>query len=352
MPARVRVAALGYYGFGNLGDEAVLAGIRTTLDEVFPSDFTVLTANATESSRLHPGTGTAERWNLRSMGKTLQGTDLFILGGGSLLQDATSIKSILWYAIAARIARRHSRKVLWWGQGIGPLNSSASRLLTRMIAHQADAITVRDSASATLLKEIGVRGSISIVADPAFALKPATEPDSFQTRPKPETIMALRPWREDAGVISAFSATFGGKKEITGLPMHLPGDQEFMNRIFGTSFYQTDWRSGGMTVERTLGIIACAQLTVAMRLHALIFAARCGIPFLAVSYDQKVNALAHAAGQDDALISVKELTAERLTSALDRVQNTTAKRRERLSNFALAQGELARIPARIAAGLV
>jgi polysaccharide pyruvyl transferase WcaK-like protein len=134
--------------------------------------------------------------------------------------------------------------------------------------------------------------------------------------------------------------------------MHLPEDAEYMRRVLGEAIPRVDWRRAGGSVEQTLGLFSEATLVVAMRLHALIFAARCGIPFVALSYDPKVDALARAAGQEDALLPVNGVTAEALLAAVDRVRASEGIRRHSLREFAVSQGERAWIPAHLAAGMV
>lgn len=352
----MKVAALGYYGFGNLGDEAVLAGIRAALATETRFDaarFLVLSNAPEETMRLHPGTGAANRWKWREASAALTGTDLFILGGGSLLQDATSVKSVVWYALMARIARTKARRVLWWGQGLGPLRSKVSRFLVRHIAAQADAVTVRDKKSLELLKEIGASGSNEIVADPAFALSP----DETITAPANTTIIALRSWRGDAAMHRLFPRRDmqNGWREWVGdarfLPMHLPDDADFL-RTFGAGDGM-NWRGGAGTISAVLSEITAARMVIAMRLHTLIFAARCATPFVALSYDPKVDALAEACGQTDALLDVNDesLTGEMLSATVARVRETAETRRQILREFANRQGELSRRPAQIAATL-
>lgn len=363
-PAVKRLAALGYYGFGNLGDEAVLAGIRVALGEKLDIGETlILSANPAETERLHPGVRATDRWKWRNAADALRGSDLFVFGGGSLLQDATSVQSVVWYALMALIARRRSRRMLWWGQGVGPLRSPVSRRLVRWIAGQADAVTVRDSGSESLLKEIGVRGSITVVADPAFALDPErptpADPSLFTANPA-AVLLALRAWKDDA-----FGRNMAGADPdrilgngVVPMPMHLPDDAEYMRRLLAASgngpiaTEGTDWRAAGRTPAQILEMFAAAELVVAMRLHALIFAARCGTPFVALSYDPKVDALAKAAGQEDALLPVETATPQTLTALADRVRTTHRERSAALRDFAAGQRERARIPAGIAAELV
>jgi polysaccharide pyruvyl transferase CsaB len=354
----IRIAALGYYGFGNLGDEAVLAGIRRALQkEGVAGEMLVLSNDPPGTERLHPGVRAVNRWKWREVATALAGTDLFILGGGSLLQDATSARSVLWYGLMTILARRRSRRMLWWGQGIGPLNVPNSRRMVRLIANQADALTVRDEDSAALLKAVGARGSIQVVADPAFALEPSPQDPSSEllSGSSSRALLALRSWKDDSlgrAVGADLSKLLVGfATEVEAIPMHLPDDAEYLQSR-APSLLTYDWKGQEAGPEIVLGRVAAARFVIAMRLHALIFAARCGTPFVALSYDPKVDALAKAAGQTDALIPVDTVTAAGLEAVLQKVRDTEATRRETLKAFAEVQQEKALLPARAARAML
>jgi polysaccharide pyruvyl transferase CsaB len=353
----VKIAVLGYYGFDNLGDEAVLAGILQTLRQGgTPDEITVLSNAPEKTEQMHPGVRAVSRWQRGAVSSALSGTDTFIFGGGSLLQDATSVKSVLWYTLMALLARKKSRKMLWWGQGVGPLSSPLSRRLIKTIAHQADALTVRDEKSAQLLKEIGVRGSIDIVADPAFGLAAVPQPISARHG----FLFAPREWETDMlGQVIAMedglplvqtgapTAVSGG---VTGLPMHLPHDREYLERLgFGNTYSPLyDWQ--GKTLTQILERVATSEMMVSVRLHSLIFAARVGVPFVALSYDPKVTALAAQAGQEDALLPLQTLTAQDLKETIAKVRETQEKRCEQLLAFSERQAVLAQRPGEILRG--
>lgn len=365
MAEKLRISALGYYGFGNLGDEAVLAGILQSVRQVMgETDFTVLTGNEDSTRRLHPGIHTASRWKWREASDRLRGTDLFILGGGSLLQDATSVKSVIWYSLMSLIARRRAKRVIWWGQGIGPLNSGISRRFVSHIAGSADAITVRDPASAELLLNLGVKKNIEVVADPAFALKSpgdltGIKESNFSANRGNACIIAPRLWKSDQlrHIIESRPDFWERLKtasdgSILFLPMHLPEDSHYIQELPGsTDLPLLNWGESGLSVQDTIAQVSQARCMIAMRLHALIFAAISGVPFLALSYDPKVNALAEASGQEDLLLPVELLNAEDLLLTVERMYRSLPERRERLLQFAQQQSEKAIRPAEIARDL-
>jgi polysaccharide pyruvyl transferase WcaK-like protein len=229
-----------------------------------------------------------------------------------------------------------------------------------LIANQADAITVRDPASLALLKEIGVRRSIQEVADPAFALDPGTTQDAAAAAP---ILLALRSWKNNEALRGALAGDDDDNllarlvrdtgAPLLSFPMHLPNDRTFVYDLLrgasGVSARDGRPEHGGETPAATLGQFARARLVIAMRLHALIFAARCAVPFVAISYDPKVDALARAAGQDDALVPIQDVNAARLENTIKSVLATRAERVARLEVFARAQNERAHLPAQIAA---
>ena len=100
-----RILISGYYGFGNAGDEAVLAAILASLRRQVPeAQCDVLSIDPKTTTRLH-GIPAYHRARPREVLTALRRCDLFVSGGGSLLQDVTSLNSLLFYLAQIRLAR-------------------------------------------------------------------------------------------------------------------------------------------------------------------------------------------------------------------------------------------------------
>ncbi|HEY8487367.1 MAG TPA: polysaccharide pyruvyl transferase family protein, partial [Limnochordales bacterium] len=172
-----KVVLSGYYGFANLGDEAVLAGVlqalRDTRLSVFPL---VLSADPDATVRAH-GVAAAPR-GLAHVPRALRGAAALVSGGGSLLQDVTSFRSPLYYLAVLEMARRAGVPVIWFAQGIGPLRRGWVRRLVARAARQARLVVVRDERSRQELVRMGVPAQqVRVGADAVWLLPAGEAPD-------------------------------------------------------------------------------------------------------------------------------------------------------------------------------
>lgn len=361
----MRFVVSGYYGCGNVGDEAVLAGIRTAFARQAGNrvELVALSQDPVATAAQHQMRA-VYRMNLSSVRQALRESDLLLSGGGSLLQDTTSMRSLLYYLWVARMAHSLGIPVMFYAQGIGPLRRAMSRTLVRMVANRAAYITVRDTKSAQLLRSLGVTfPNIEVTADPAFALSVA-DPAEVATLYAAENLpltepmigVALRPWgktgespvEEYAKLLPALEKQCHAR--VVLLPMHHPEDVEFAETVAQHTGCPEAFPlvRGVYTPEVLLGLIARMQAVVAMRLHALIFAARVAVPLYALSYDPKVESLMRQLGLTDSLDSWRGLEPEKTAGNVaallrDRQQRiaTLRAQSEELEHRALCNAERA-----------
>jgi polysaccharide pyruvyl transferase CsaB len=307
----------GYYGFHNLGDEAILESIVQQIRHLAPdAELVALSASPLQTaSRL--GIRAVHRMAFSKIATELKGADLFISGGGSLLQDVTGLGSVPYYLSLVKLAQVFGVKTMFLGQGIGPLKLAHSRWLVGAVARKADALTVRDQASRELLASCGVPiERITLTADPVLALDPAPadEIDAVWQRlgldpNKPTLAIAIRPWSDwferqlkSFSAVLAQAATQWGA-QILLLPFHRPDDDMLHEELS----YCLETRPEAhrphvaMLTEALdpavmVGLLGRLDLLVGMRLHALIMGAAIGTPSIGLVYDPKVKAFAELAG--------------------------------------------------------
>ncbi|OPZ51093.1 MAG: putative N-acetylmannosaminyltransferase [Firmicutes bacterium ADurb.BinA052] len=303
----MRVVVSGYHGFGNIGDEAVLAALIQQTREIAPeAEYVALSGDPARTVSVH-GIGAIPRTSVAVVVRELRRADLLVSGGGSLLQDATGRGSVPYYAGIMLLARMLGVPVSVYAQGVGPLNSGAARRLARLALSRASVITLRDPGSMELVRQIGVtKPQPVLVADPAFALEPEDAGDCEASLPPcPRVMFALRPWpgadnREAvyAGVIQRVCNELGAN--VVLLAFQPDTDLAVASGIAdlceagGCARPQVVAFHG--SPGQALSTIAQADLVVGMRLHSLIFAASAGVPTVAIDYDLKVRALAERMG--------------------------------------------------------
>jgi polysaccharide pyruvyl transferase CsaB len=166
----------GYYGCGNLGDETNLRELVALIRSINPEAVITVVSAAPEQ--------TARRYKVNAVGKfhfidicfAIWHANLLIGGGGSLFQDRTSLRSLAYYSVLVLLAKLSHKRILMYGQGIGPLRSFIGRIISGWVLSMADLITVRDRLSIIALAELNVRKpEIFITAEPLIILNPLPE---------------------------------------------------------------------------------------------------------------------------------------------------------------------------------
>ncbi|MGK7895508.1 MAG: polysaccharide pyruvyl transferase CsaB, partial [Xenococcus sp. (in: cyanobacteria)] len=176
----------GYYGMGNGGDEALLVSLL----QMLPSQIEpiVLSGNPAQTSKLY-GVTSCDRKSAFPIFQALKAADLFIWGGGSLMQDATSWLNPIYYGGLMALAQQQGLKTIAWAQGIGPLNRAFTRKITKQVLYGCAGISVRDYRSAKILEEWRI--SPLIAPDPVWALE-SKECNSLPDLPESRVVVVLR----------------------------------------------------------------------------------------------------------------------------------------------------------------
>jgi polysaccharide pyruvyl transferase CsaB len=298
----MRVLVSGYYGFGNLGDEAILAALAQELAAAVPDiEIEVLSSDLDHTHRVH-GLDAAQRWKLPSIWRALRRSDYLLQGGGGLIQDATSTASPAYYLGVLALARLARRPYAIFLQGLGPLSRPIWQKWTARMFRRARLVVLRDARSADLLRQWGCPGPISVAADPVVLLRPAPrdELDAWladQHAPaldSPYRVLVPRQVGEhEPALTAAARALASGGRRVLVVPFQRQ-DEEMAARIAAAAGATPLPAPEDPRVA--MALVADSAGVLSVRLHALVFAAAAGVPALAVAYDPKVAAFCDAVG--------------------------------------------------------
>lgn len=316
------VAVSGYYGFDNFGDEAILTCIVDHLRSR-GSNVAVISNNPKKTASMMQ-VFSVKNFNLLAVFALLANSDVLISGGGSLLQDVTSFKSLLYYSLVIKMAQLLGKKVIIFAQGIGPLQKERSEKIVRGLLEKADLITVRDEKSLERVKNWGLKATL--VNDPVFSLDlPKHETDSgivgVQLRDC-KTMNDILLNRLADKIVSEFP-----DKKIELYAFQKSVDLKIC-KIFEKMLklrnpeIQTEILHSLSQIDFIIKISKLDYM-IAMRFHAVLVALKAGVRTLAINYDTKVMKLAYEAlvpiltmnGDDDydeAFTKMRNLDTKRL----------------------------------------
>ena len=313
------IALIGYYGFDNIGDEVLLeviiknwqaASNNTNLWIFYNNQNIAVRQQDVSASSL--GLNFIPRDNLFDIIRIFVKTKIFIFGGGSLLQNSTSNRSIFYYLGMIFLAKLFGNKVVLLAQGIGPIKGKLPKLLTYLVLKFVDKITCRDKDSIDLLNTYGINKA-ELTADLAYLMEPP--PSNLTLKSSLQSTGEGTLSVSKIGVIIREVASFTDEQvvsfvldtirkhapwsyipELILIPFQ-PEDMSYCKRINQKLeaeskglFKQISVYSNKILPSQILEYLAQFSLVISMRLHGLIFAKIAGVPYEGIVYDPKVKA--------------------------------------------------------------
>lgn len=318
----------GYYGFHNNGDDQILRTTVASLKKELPGiKITALSATPKQTAK-YLSINSIHRYNAIKILLALRHAKLMICGGGSLITDVTSNRSLVYYSSIIRTAHRLGCKTMIYSGGIGPCVNSSNRKYMKATLSCMDLLALREQMSADFVRELGVTAPVKLTADPAFLSERAdknwTASLAAQLGIKPDGsyfALSVRPWRKcapdfKAQIVSA-CRELEAKHGLTPLivPMQHSQDGLLCDRLAE--------QTGGILIEdRTAselaGIFSLCKFVIGMRLHSIIYSAVVSCPVICLDYDPKIKALASKLDVPF-VFDVKELSAKAITDAADMI---------------------------------
>jgi len=296
-----RLLISGYYGFKNAGDEAILdAFVQSMKDLPCPVRVTVLSNTPEETARKH-GTPAVYRFNVLSVLRALRRADVLVSGGGSLLQDKSSTRSIIYYLSIIRLAKWMRKPVMLYANGIGPVDKPRNRRRVKRVISRVDVLTLREESSREELLCIGVpERAMHVTADPIFLLDVQDETLAERTLreagvpgDKPLIGISVRKLRTGENFVPQM-AQFADRLtqelgyHVVFLPMQMPHDVT-MSREIMTQMAEPSYLLGAdLPPEALIGACKRMDLVIAMRLHTMLFAACATTPVIGLVCDPKI----------------------------------------------------------------
>ncbi len=284
-----KVAISGYYGFKNFGDEAILSVLVNHL-KALGADVTVFSSDTKFTTDTY-NVNSVKRFDIHSVVKTIKNSDILISGGGSLLQDTTSLKSIIYYLFIIALGILFSKKVIIFAQGIGPINNLFAKFITKNLLKLCSYVSVRDQNSYNLLKNWNV--DVKLVCDPIYSVNvPYSDTTGIIG-------IQLREFKTmNYNLIHKLAMLVASK--FTNYKVKIFSLQETQDLDLAKQFEHllhtlNSEISTDIITDDIIENLSKLEYLIAMRFHALLVAMKAGVKSCAINYDIKVEKLANDA---------------------------------------------------------
>ena len=324
---RATVAIGGYFGCGNLGDDAILqAFIEYTRTHYPDIRILALTKNPREDAHRF-GVRCFRRKNPFALVNAFLQADAFLCGGGSLLQNVTGRLSLYYYLCMLSLAKLCGAVPILYAAGIGPLHGKRAKNAVKKTITRCSYISLRDMESLRFLQALGIDpAKLHLGADVAFLLR---KPPVFRTyalikradvaQNQQYVCICLKSGKHTADSLRIVIAALRMLcRRHNLLPVFLPLDEgdisvnaDAAQRLNGRLFFADE-------PSDVTALLRGAQFLISMRLHGMILATTVSLPAVGISTtdDQKIPSFARLAAQE--CLKAEELSVAALVEICQR----------------------------------
>lgn len=300
----INLLIAGYHGYGNCGDEATLMAMTTNIKEMAPDVNITAISHIPELTKKEYNINSIQRFNAIEVMRAIVKSDIILSGGGTLIQNGTSTRSLLYYLSIIKMAKLFKKKVMLYSNGIGPVNGKLNRKLVKMVVDNVDLITLREEFSKKDLLDMGViKPEIHITADAAFTLKSIDDEKARQFLIKEKIPLdkeligvSVRNWSKAKygdkyikEIAKACDNMVKQGKTVLFIPMEQPKDIETSKKVMYEMKQDSYILQELYKPDEILGIIGQMNLILGMRLHTLLFSASKKVPMIGLVYDPKIE---------------------------------------------------------------
>ena len=292
---RIKTLLFGYYGFSNLGDDALLSSAVKRARGEFCGGVGALT-RAPKQCTEHFGIPCYNRFSPFALISQVLRCDRLIFGGGTVFQDLTSRRSFIYYLFVLRLALFLKKEVLFYGVGIGEIKSGFARHLLYKSLLRVSYIGVRDERSFEMLRA-AIPDSENLVLEDDLALLCVPSKLSrahfllySALKAKAESFFVVCP-HFNASRFDRFELELAIRKQKNKrfTPLFIPCSPydidlcKKFNKKFGGAILQN------LTFSDLLSIFPFAKCVISMRYHPLLAARVSSVPFFPIGSDSKIE---------------------------------------------------------------
>lgn len=288
-----KICISGYYGFDNFGDETILKILVENLKKFdCKPQITVFSSNPNKTAA-SLNVKSVRSFDIVGVLKSLITTDYLISGGGSLLQDVTSSKSLIYYLGIIGFAQLFGKKTIIFAQGIGPIKNKSLEYITKFILKNAKYVSVRDDKSLNLLKNWGINAIKC--DDPVWNIEVSKNENTNKIGVQLRSFPTLTD--EFLNKLAENLNKYYSDKEICILSLQNKLDLEVCNKLKDKLIRLNSDLNVNLientSNDKVIADIENLETLIAMRFHACLIAIKAGINVIPINYDIKVATLAN-----------------------------------------------------------